>query len=235
MRSCYSLLLFAVVLFAGCKETATSGPSSADPGPDAEKSDVAMKLHGDDLGWLVENSTLIFLGRLSSKEVRKDSRGLIVTDHRFRIEQIVVGAFAKNEITLTTLGGTIDDRTLRVSHLPVFDVGAEYIIFTDPMRTTYDPITGNQHGVFRLGPETRVHGYGGFGLTEVRDGVLQLSGPRLREESGDDHPPTPVADDPITKGDVLSVERADLRAQEVLTVEEFIKIVQGLSPNKEKR
>lgn len=238
-----SLKLFLIVLLAllvSCAKIPLKGESSesasSDPSPeDAQKSEP-MTLHKNDLNWLIKNSPLIFVGSLKNKEAEKDERGLIITRNHFAIEKIIVGDLKEEVITLTTLGGTLGDQTMTVSIMPVFTEGQRYIIFTDRIRTTYNPITGNQEGVFLVGPDdSGVYNYNGTAIKGVENGILQFSDITLKvypPKGTQTQEPTPEVRNPGTKGSIVSVEQTKKDTSKAISLDEFIKIIQELAYQK---
>ena len=63
---------------------------------------------------------------------------------------------------------------MTASHAPRFRPGPTYIVFADPTRTTYTPVTGDEHGVFIVDPA------GGRVLTARSRVVLSVEGGDLR-------------------------------------------------------
>ncbi len=238
MRPLQLILVLALPLLFDCQQKPPKPPgfTSHDPAPDAVEKGRPMMLHRNDLAWLVENSTLVFVGRLLGKDVEKDDRGLIFTRNKFEIEKLIIGTFKEKSITLTTLGGTLGDQTLRVSHMPVFVEGRQYVIFTDTNRTTYDPITGNQDGVFLVGPQdSGIYNYNGVSVAEVEKGIITLGGQILKEYFEPDSlslVSSPMRENPEIQGDIVSVERSEIAVKPAISLDQFIEIVRGLSPQR---
>lgn len=188
-----------------------------------------MVLHTNDLNWLVQNSPLIFVGRLSSQEASKDQRGLIITRNTFEAEKIIVGDTSEKTITLTTLGGTVGNETMNVSHMPVFAEGQRYIIFTDLKRTTYNPITENQAGVMLVGPDSGIYTYNGVAVSGVENGILQLSDLTLEVKAAkgtQTQKTSPQQQDPKTEGGVNSVTRTKPDTRKPVSLDQFIELIQ---------
>ena len=145
-----------------------------------------------------------------------------------------MGEFDASTITLTTLGGTLGEESLSVSHLPVFELGQQYIVFTDPDRTTYDPVTGNTHGVFLVEPDqSQVYTYEGIAVAGVADGMLQLGPRTLADEYAQD--PQGIGtqtESPVFQGEIVEMVPAEPMPEAAmptaLSVEEFAAIVQDL-------
>lgn len=231
MRPSRLFLIVALVFLAGCSPDEGPQFASNDPAPDARNRNEPMSLHQNDLRWLVENSTLVFTGRLRGKDVERDERGLVITRNHFGIEQILLGSLDEDNLTLTTLGGTLGQQSMQVSHMPVFEETYQYVIFTDPNRTTYDPVTGNQEGVFLVSSDSLgIYNYDGIGLVAVDEGILRFGEQIFPDKFGQDpRGPVPVDENPKAEGDVLTLERTDHTTESVLSLDQFIEIVRSLT------
>jgi hypothetical protein len=171
----------AVALPAGAVETAASVPRAAATGGPA----MASFIGGLRFAELARSALAVVRARVVRQVARRDHRGLIVTDTRLKVEEVVAGDDgppAGGEFTLTTLGGALGGEELAVSHMPRLEPGAAYVLFVDPRRRTYDPVVGNEAGVFRIGPGGEVSTYGGAEVLGVEAGGLRLGrgqgGPR---------------------------------------------------------
>lgn len=228
------IVIVAILAFLLYWRSRPTGSELASTDPDAsqETGNTPMTLLGNDLRALVANSPLIFVGEIASQETVRDERGLIITRSTFNIDQTIKGDFAEPTITLTLLGGTLDNETMRVSHLPTFETGRTYFIFTDASRTTYNPITGNEAGVFLVNPDrTAVYTYTGIGISGVDDnGLLVTSNAFLSDLYRDDPNGPQIQDsDPQVDGDIVSVEPDVRETRTLLSADAFVEIIRGLS------
>jgi hypothetical protein len=140
---------------------------------------------GRDLAALASRAPLCFRGRLLSRETDRTEDGeLIVSKNRFEVLEVITGEIDEDEITLTTLGGTSGDVTLRVSHMPVFKEGWEYVVFADPEASTYPQVIGGTDGVFVVGqPSGAIYSYGLRSVMGESGGHLVL-GEQLETAAG---------------------------------------------------
>jgi hypothetical protein len=153
------------------REAAT--PSS-DPAVAALAQTIPTPFRPATLADLVRDSPVVFRGRVAEQASERDPRGLIVTRTRFDVEEVLVGPRGTPSVTLTTLGGRVGGEEMTASHAPQFRPGPTYIVFADPTRTTYTPVTGDEHGVFIVDPAAdRV-------LTAHSRVVLSVEGGELR-------------------------------------------------------
>jgi len=185
-----------------------------------------MPFVANNLNWLARNSSLVFVGKLANQTSEKDNRDLIITRNVFDIERAIRGSYGRQQITLNTLGGTAGGVTMAVAEMPVFRRGLRYVVFTDPERTTYNPITGNQAGVFIVGPDNAVYGYGGLVLTNVSDGILQFGERTLKDALGPNaraagHPGEP-------KGTMIGVAPARPGDVSVVTLDQFVRVIEAI-------
>jgi hypothetical protein len=196
---------------------------SADPAADAAKGDRPVVMASDDLEFLVANSPLVFFGEVVEQESFLDAgRDLIVTRNVFAIKEVIVGDFSQDTLTLNLLGGAVGDRVMMVSHLPRFEEGGSYVVFTDPARTTYNPVTANEHGVFRVDPSTeRVYGAGGFAVTGVEETRLVFGAERLPARGEQTAPAGAVAEQPETSGGIVGLRPAPRATLGAITYDRF--------------
>lgn len=189
-----------------------------------------MPIERGNLGWLVSNSVLVFAGTLTGQSVERDSRNLIITRNIFKIERNITGVYEGKQITLTTLGGTIAGSSMRVAELPSFRKGGRYIIFTDPGRTTYNPITGNQAGVLVVGPDSGIYTYAGVSVVGIENGILQFGTQTLKEYFPQD--PSGALQPADPEGTMISAERTRAEDQRPLTVDQFSRLVTEFAARK---
>jgi len=195
-------------------DRSASTGSVADPSNRAEtrpmaRAREARRERGRDLTALASRAPLCFRGRLLSRETDRTEDGdLIVTKNRFEVIEVITGELDEAEITLTTLGGTDGDVTLRVSHMPVFQEGWEYVVFADPEASTYPQVIGGTAGVFVVGqPSGEIYSYGLRSVMGESGGRLVL-GERLETAAGTR--PRELEQDPqVEGGRVLDEEPFD--------------------------
>ena len=117
---------------------------------------------------LVSRAELIFQGTVVS--VRSEWAGdtgkqkRIVSYVSFSSEDVIKGE-AGSTYTLRMLGGTIGDRTLKVSDAPTFKQGDRVILFVEKNGTQFIPLVGIMHGCFRVDGGDIVRGHNGQNLT----------------------------------------------------------------------
>lgn len=144
-----TVLVLVMGLTAGCASLARRPTAeSSDPIPAAVAQAAPMPWRPPTLSDLVRDSRLVFRGRVSEQASERDSHGLIVTRTRFAVDEVLVGPRETSSVTLTTLGGRVGNEEMTATHAPRFVPGPTYIVFADPTRTTYTPVTGDELGVF---------------------------------------------------------------------------------------
>jgi hypothetical protein len=197
--------------------------ASADPIPNATDK-IPERVETNNLRWLVSNSPFIFVGRLSNKTVERDSRNLIITRNRFEVSDVIVGNQEENIVTLLVFGGTMGDESLSLPGMPQFEENHVYVIFTDLARTVYNPITGDQDGVFRV-VDSLIYRYDGQGVIGVEDGTMQVGGKVLPETYSLELKAFALTDNPTVSGSIVSVERAAPESGAVIRLDDFKRAV----------
>jgi len=195
--------------------------ANSDPFGEAAKSDQVMQHPGElarNLNWLVANSPFVYVGRVTEQVSTQDNHGLIVTRNDFAVDSVIVGDASKKSVTLTTLGGSVGDVAMKASHMPQFSRDTTYLIFTDLARTVYNPITGNENGVFVIA-DGGVYSFSGITIAGIVDGVIQFDEASTRRT--DPQRMAATADDPKVTGSITSVQRAEVVQQRALTLDEF--------------
>lgn len=203
---------------------------SGDPNPEAIDREEPVAVNFNSLRWLVDNSPLVFVGQISNQITEEDERGLIITRNVFAIEEVVLGDYSESEITLTTLGGTLDDLQMSVSHMPQFREGQVYLIFTDPERTTYDPITGNTAGVFRITESGELFTYTGISVIGIEEDMIQYGTLMISDLFEQDPEGMGEVDErPVTEGEVTELVPLETEAVRTLTLDEFVELIRTSS------
>lgn len=127
-----------------------------------------------------------------------DDRGVMINTHyRIQVEEDIVGVNSA-EITLIFAGGTVDGRTIVVTHTPLLSDGEKYIIFGYEGNKYSVPVVGHEQGIFRVvhdqaAREDLIVDYNWYQLEETPEGKL-IRGPRtelddegsLRVQSSDE-------------------------------------------------
>jgi hypothetical protein len=117
---------------------------------------------------LVSRAELIFQGTVVS--VRSEWAGdtgrqkRIVSYVTLSSEDVIKGETGPN-YTLRMLGGTIGERTVKVSDAPEFKQGDRVILFVEKNGTQFIPLVGIMHGCFRVDATNIVRGHNGQNLS----------------------------------------------------------------------
>lgn len=100
---------------------------------------------------VVSLSALVFEGQVLGSETRQLRDGSIHTFVRFRVDEVIKGQYAAQEIELSFLGGSIGGRTLQVSDLHMPESGESGIYFVESLtRVQVHPLVGWEQGHFLL-------------------------------------------------------------------------------------
>ncbi len=79
-------------------------------------------------GQLIERADLVVIATVESEASRTADRA-IVTDYRFRVERVLRGALSSDLVTVTELGGTVDNLMMIVSGAPAYQPGSRVLAF----------------------------------------------------------------------------------------------------------
>jgi hypothetical protein len=98
---------------------------------------------------VIQRSKLIFVGSVIEKKARWNEKGnLIVTDYRFKVDQVLFGNKKEAEIVLTFAGGQLPEEGQAVSGVPEFLTGDNLLLMVeDPDTQLLSPVTGMHQGI----------------------------------------------------------------------------------------
>ena len=208
----------AVLVFSGIGGSlAAQTAPTAEPRNGTTTAESAADLNSDligTFGQMAKAAPVVIRGTVLSKSTRLDSRRLIVTDTKFRVDEVISGNFRRGELTLTTLGGRLGNEELEVGHMPQFAVGKNYIVFADPNRETYDPVVGNESGVFQVAANGEVLTYHGARVVGLSGDNLQI-GAVMPEGDLAVTPGPRNAGEPIVSGGIRATSAPSQIAAEV--------------------
>jgi hypothetical protein len=100
----------------------------------------------------IQTAKTIFRGKVEAVNAAFKQTGQgrpIVTTVRFSPLTVYKGE-AKSPVSLTFLGGKVGDRELRVSGMPHFEVGQEYILFVSADSNVACPVIGWTEGSLKV-------------------------------------------------------------------------------------
>ncbi len=138
------------------------------------------------LGRAARRASAVVVGTVASVSCRRaataSGRTRIFTDVDLRDLSVAAGTVATRNVVLSVVGGTMDDRTLRVDGVPRFEEGRRYVVFLDPGEPLCG-VAGWTRGVFRVARGTdgsdRVLTHDGAPVGAVRDGQVVEGGTPL--------------------------------------------------------
>ncbi len=106
---------------------------------------------------MLRQADLVFEGTVTDIQYRQSAKDLpdhVALPHtfvKFEVHQVVKGSYQKASLWLRFAGGTAPDgRILRVSHVPLFDVGERSILFVRRNGRASCPLVGGHGGRFRI-------------------------------------------------------------------------------------
>ncbi len=103
-----------------------------------------------DIDELIEQSELIFQGQVIKQSARWNSTKTdILTDITFRVDDVIVGTYANDELTLSFVGGTVDQMSVTIegSEMPALNESGVYFV-SSTTQLLVNPIVGWAQGHF---------------------------------------------------------------------------------------
>lgn len=125
-------------------------------------------------------ATAVLVIEVSSSSPRLGDGGMVWTDYRVRIDEVIRGAAFRpgGMIVLPFAGGEADGRNVGIEGVPRLQTGARYVVFLDPVAKRPVPAIGWGQGLFRIesdGGEERLTSVDGQSLRVDRSGALRRS------------------------------------------------------------
>lgn len=118
------------------------------------------------LGDLVAGNRTIVVGTVrSARSYWNEEHNFILTDVRLDVEEVLKGDAKERDLTITILGGTVDDLTTVIVGGAELVAGKSYVLFLD---------RGDLPGV-RNARTVRAHSQGVFEIVNTRDGLRAVS------------------------------------------------------------
>ncbi len=101
-------------------------------------------------GEVVDRGRTILVGTVVSSSTRwGEGHKMIWTDYEVTVEETWKGTSLRS-VVLSFAGGTVDGRSILVSHVPRLEVGATYVLSLNDLRRLYaSPVVGAEQGLFR--------------------------------------------------------------------------------------
>ena len=92
----------------------------------------------------------IVVGEVLSKSSRwGDDRKMIWTDYTVAVEETWKGVSSAT-VTVSVAGGTVDGKSIQVTHTPILRVGSTYVLVLHGNQHLYaSPVVGTEQGLFR--------------------------------------------------------------------------------------
>jgi len=184
----------------------------------AHASTVLEMSFGDVLG----HAELVFEGRVSAVESRREDDGMIHTFVRFEVLDVLKGEYAGATLELRFLGGTVGTARLDVTDMTLPEVAESGFYFVESLGTPQvNPLVGWSQGHFLIEPQA-----GG------ERGVLTANHePVLAVDAANAAPVTAAMNTfskGVAKGVVVQESLSAQAASRPLTVDEFKRSVRAL-------
>lgn len=92
----------------------------------------------------------VFVGRVvDARAVWGEGRKMIWTEYTFEVQETWKGGAPARRV-VRVAGGTLDGTSIQLSHVPVFEAGATYVLSAfDNDRLYASPVVGTEQGMFR--------------------------------------------------------------------------------------
>jgi hypothetical protein len=168
---------------------------------------------------VLTHAQLVFEGRVSAVESRREDDGMIYTFVRFEVLEVLKGEYAGSTLELRFLGGTVGTARLEVTDMLVPQVAERGIYFVESLSAPQvNPLVGWSQGHFLIEPQAG--GAAGV-LTATHEPVLAV----------DTAPVTAALNTfskGVAKGVVVQESLSAQAASRPLTAEEFKRSVRAL-------
>ncbi len=99
---------------------------------------------------IARNGRSIVVGTVLSTSTRWGSNAkMIFTDYELSVDEVWKGE-PRRFVVVSFAGGTVDGKSIQVSHVPRLEVGATYVLsLNDLTRPWHSPVVGAEQGLFR--------------------------------------------------------------------------------------
>lgn len=115
---------------------------------------------------LVEQNEAVVVGEVrDARSYWNEDRSLILTDVRIRTSEVIKGDFRRSDLTLTLLGGTVDDQSVTVIGNAELAPGKTYLLFLH-----HNDLPGAPGAL-----TVRHFSQGVFEVVKARDGLRAIS------------------------------------------------------------
>jgi hypothetical protein len=99
---------------------------------------------------IVQHGNSVLVGNVISSSTRwGEGKKMIWTDYEVFVEEVWKGSQGR-VVTLSFAGGTVEGRSILVSHVPRLEIGATYVFSLNDLKRLYSsPVVGAEQGLFR--------------------------------------------------------------------------------------
>lgn len=169
---------------------------------------------------MLQQCQFVFEGMVLIRETEENSQKRIRTYVTFEVQDIIKGDYSSSTITLSFLGGTVDDVTMSVSDMKIPQVGERGIYFVESLeRSQVHPLYGWSQGHFLVQPDDtgidRV-------MTNNEQPVTDVMKDASVELMNSSQATVPLLSKGVARGVALALKDNDNKG---LTAEEFKKIL----------
>ncbi len=99
---------------------------------------------------VVQRGSTILVGTVVSSSTRwGEGHKMIWTDYELSVEEVWKGE-PRRSVTLSFAGGTVEGKSVFVSHVPRLEIGGTYVLSLNDLRRLFtSPVVGAEQGLFR--------------------------------------------------------------------------------------
>jgi hypothetical protein len=99
---------------------------------------------------VVQRGSTILVGTVVSSSTRwGEGHKMIWTDYEVSVEEVWKGD-PRRSVTLSFAGGTVEGKSVLVSHVPRLEIGGTYVLSLNDLRRLFtSPVVGAEQGLFR--------------------------------------------------------------------------------------
>ena len=104
---------------------------------------------------LPDKADFVIEGTVTQKTARWDAKGIMINTHYIIDVQTAILGKVPETVALSFAGGTVEGKTIIVTHTPELEIGQTYILFSYQNNKYSVPTVGHDQGIFKVIHDTR--------------------------------------------------------------------------------